>query len=159
TVSIGGNTAASADISDYLSARLPAFIGTVVALSFVLLLVVFRAPLVALKAAVMNVLSIIAAYGVVGYAMRGGSFGGLIGIHEPIRLDSFIPLMMFAILFGLSMDYEVFLLSRVREEYLKHGDNGRAVADGLAQTARVITAAAAIMVAVFLSFVLGDDVM
>jgi RND superfamily putative drug exporter len=156
--SLTGNTAASVDINDYMAGRLALFIGTVVVLSFLLLLVVFRSLLVALKAALMNVLSIAAAYGVVGLATQGGWFGNLIGIHEAIPLPSFIPMMMFAILFGLSMDYEVFLLSRVREEYVRTGDNGLAVADGLATTARVITAAAAIMVAVFGAFVLGDNV-
>jgi putative drug exporter of the RND superfamily len=158
TVRVGGNTAAAADINEYMAGRLPIFIGTVVFLSFILLLVVFRSVLVALKAAVMNILSILAAYGVVGWAMQGGWFGGLIGIHEPQPLPSFIPMIMFAILFGLSMDYEVFLLSRIREEWLRTGNNGLAVADGLAQTARVITAAGAIMVCVFSGFVLGDDV-
>jgi RND superfamily putative drug exporter len=157
-VSITGNTAASEDINDYMAGRLPIFIGTVVFMSFLLLLVVFRSVLVAVKAALMNVLSIAAAYGVVGLATQGGWFSNLIGIHEAIPLPSFIPMMMFAILFGLSMDYEVFLLSRVREEYLRTGDNAVAVADGLATTARVITAAAAIMVSVFLAFVLGDNV-
>ena len=158
-VSITGNTAATRDVNDYMSTRLLWFIGTVVLLSFLLLLVVFRSLLVAFKAAVMNVLSIAAAYGVVSLATQGGWFGNLIGIHEAIPVPSFIPMMMFAILFGLSMDYEVFLLSRMREEFLKTGDNGLAVADGLAATARVITAAAAIMVSVFLAFAFGDNVM
>jgi RND superfamily putative drug exporter len=156
-VSVTGNTAASRDVNDYMATRLPWFIGTVVVLSFLLLLIVFRSLLVALKAAVMNVLSIGAAYGVVSLATQAGWFGHLLGINEPIPLPSFIPMMMFAILFGLSMDYEVFLLSRIREEYLRSGDNALAVADGLAATARVITAAAAIMICVFLAFVLGDE--
>jgi len=157
-VAFTGETAASVDVNDYMAGRLPWFIGSVVLLSFVLLMTVFRSVLIAVKASVMNVLSIAAAYGVVGLAINGGPLGDLIGIQEPVPLPSFIPMMMFAILFGLSMDYEVFLLSRVREEYVRTGDNATAVADGLAATARVITAAAAIMVAVFLAFVLNDDV-
>ena len=158
-VSVTGNTAASRDVNDYMATRLLWFIGTVVVLSFLLLLIVFRSLLVALKAAVMNVLSIAAAYGVVSLATQAGWFGHLLGINDPIPLPSFIPMMMFAILFGLSMDYEVFLLSRMREEYVRTGDNGLAVADGLAATARVITAAAAIMVSVFIAFAFGDNVM
>ena len=157
-VAVGGSTAASIDATDYIADRLLVFIGAVIVLSFLLLLVVFRSVLVPLKAAVMNILSISAAYGVISIAAQGGWFGGLIGIDEPIPVPSFLPMMMFAILFGLSMDYEVFLLSRVREEYVRTRDNASAVADGLAATARVITAAAAIMVSVFLAFVLGDQV-
>jgi RND superfamily putative drug exporter len=152
-VNVSGLVAGGLDSNRYISARLPLLIGGVVLLSFLLLLVVFRSVLVAVKAAVMNLLSIGAAYGVVGLSVSGGWFGGLIGIPEPTPVPSFIPMMMFAILFGLSMDYEVFLLSRIREEYERTGDNGLAVADGLAATARVITAAAAIMVTVFLAFV------
>ena len=106
----------------------------------------------------LNLLSIIAAYGVVAYAAEGGWFGQLFGITTPTPIPAFIPMMMFAILFGLSMDYEVFLLSRVREEYLRTGDNATAVADGLAATAKVITAAALIMTAVFGAFVLDDQI-
>jgi len=157
-VYVGGATAAFVDQSEYLSARLPWFIGAVVLLSLWLLMGVFRSVLVAVKAAVMNLLSIGAAYGVLSLASNGGWLGDLIGIPEPIPVPAFIPMMMFAILFGLSMDYEVFLLSRVREEYVRTRDNGLAVADGLATTARVITAAAAIMCAVFLAFVLSDVV-
>ena len=106
----------------------------------------------------MNLLSVLAAYGVITVAAGGGWFGQLIGIHAATPVPSFIPMMMFAILFGLSMDYEVFLLSRIREEYQRSGNNAVAVADGLAATARIITAAAAIMIAVFLAFVPGDQV-
>ncbi|MDQ4134324.1 MAG: MMPL family transporter [Actinomycetota bacterium] len=155
---VGGPTAATIDANDYVAERLPWFIGIVVALSFVLLMAVFRSVLVPLKAAVMNVLSIAAAYGVVALATQGGWLGGLLGIEEAVPVPSFIPMMMFAVLFGLSMDYEVFLLSRIREEYLRTGDNTQAVADGLAKTARVITAAAAIMVSVFLAFVMSDEI-
>ena len=129
-----------------------------IVLSFLLLLAVFRSVLVAAKAAVLNLLSIIAAYGVVAYAAEGGWFGQLFGITTPTPIPAFIPMMMFAILFGLSMDYEVFLLSRVREEYLRTGDNATAVADGLAATAKVITAAALIMTAVFGAFILDDQI-
>jgi RND superfamily putative drug exporter len=156
-VIVGGSTAASIDATDYVADRLPFFIGVVLVLSFLLLMVVFRSVLVPLKAAVMNVLSICAAYGVMSLAVKGGWFGGLFGIDEPLPVPSFLPMMLFAIVFGLSMDYEVFLLSRVREEYIRTRDNATAVADGLASTARVITAAAAIMVSVFLAFVLGED--
>ena len=152
-VKVGGTTAAFVDQSELVAARLPLFIAGVVGLSFLLLLAAFRSPLIALKAGVMNLLSVGAAYGVIAYFAQGTWAGELIGIDTATPVAPFIPVMMFAILFGLSMDYEVFLLSRVREEYLRHGDTTRAVAEGLARTARVITAAAAIMVAVFLAFV------
>ncbi len=158
TVVIGGITAANVDQTDSISSRLPVFIAAVIFLSFLLLLAVFRSVLVAAKAAVLNLLSIIAAYGVVAYAAEGGWFGQLFGITTPTPIPAFIPMMMFAILFGLSMDYEVFLLSRVREEYLRTGDNATAVADGLAATAKVITAAALIMTAVFGAFILDDQI-
>jgi RND superfamily putative drug exporter len=152
-VDVSGVVAGGLDSTRYISHRLPLLVGGVVLLSFLLLLVVFRSILVAVKAAVMNLLSIGAAYGVVALCVNGGPLGDLIGIPEPTPVPSFIPMMMFAILFGLSMDYEVFLLSRIREEYERTRDNGLAVADGLAKTARVITAAAAIMCTVFLAFV------
>jgi RND superfamily putative drug exporter len=158
SVSVGGTTAMSVDATRYIVDRLAAFIAVVILLSFLLLLVVFRSILVPLKAAIMNLLSVGAAYGVVAVMVRGGWLGGLVGIHDPVPIPSFIPMMMFAILFGLSMDYEVFLLSRIREEYARTGDNASAVADGLAHTARVITAAAAVMISVFLAFVLADQV-
>jgi RND superfamily putative drug exporter len=156
-VHVGGLTAAGIDVSDRLAARLPLFIGAVLALSFLLLLAVFRSVLVPLKAVVMNLLSIGAAYGIIVAVFQWGWFGNLVGIAKTGPIAPFIPMMMFAILFGLSMDYEVFLLSRMREEYDRTGDNGLAVADGLAATARVITAAALIMVTVFGSFVFGDN--
>jgi RND superfamily putative drug exporter len=155
---VGGTTAAFIDDSEQTASRLPLFIGGVVLLSFVLLMAVFRSLAVAIKAAVMNLLSIGAAYGVMTLAADGGRFGGLIGIDDPTPVPGWLPMTMFAVLFGLSMDYEVFLLSRVREEYVRTGDNRRAVADGLANTARVITAAAAIMVTVFGAFVMEDAV-
>ncbi|HEX3621830.1 MAG TPA: MMPL family transporter [Acidimicrobiales bacterium] len=156
-VLVGGFTAISIDQSNYISRRLPIFIGSVVLLSFVLLTTVFRSPLVALKAGIMNLLSIAAAYGVMSYAVQGTWLGRLFNIPET-PIPAFVPMIMFAILFGLSMDYEVFLLSRIREEYLRKGDNGVAVADGLAATARVITAAAAIMVFVFGVFIFDPNV-
>jgi putative drug exporter of the RND superfamily len=157
-VYVGGLTSAFVDQSDYVADRIPFFIGGVVILSFLLLLAAFRAPLIALKAGVMNLFSVGAAYGVVALAAEGGAFGGLLGVDTDTPVPPFIPVMMFAVLFGLSMDYEVFLLSRVREEFLKTRDTSRAVADGLAKTARVITAAAAIMVVVFLAFIASTEV-
>jgi len=158
TAEIGGVTAALEDQSEYITGRMPVFIAGVVGLSFLLLLVAFHSPLISLKAAVMNLLSVGAAYGVMTVVAQGGSVGKLIGIDHEVPIAPFMPVMMFAILFGLSMDYEVFLVSRIREEYLRHGDTRRAVADGLARTARVITAAAAIMVVVFLAFLAAPDV-
>ena len=158
TAEIGGVTAALEDQSEYMKDRMPLFIAGVVGLSFLLLLVAFHSPLISLKAAVMNLLSVSAAYGVMTLVAKGGAVGGLIGIDHEVPVAPFMPVMMFAILFGLSMDYEVFLISRIREEYLKDGDTRRAVADGLAKTARVITAAAAIMVVVFLAFLAAPDV-
>ena len=154
---IGGVTAALEDQSEYITGRMPAFIIGVVGLSFLLLLVAFHSPLISLKAGVMNLLSVSAAYGVMTLVAKGGAVGELIGIDHEVPIAPFMPVMMFAILFGLSMDYEVFLISRIREEYLKHGDTRRAIADGLAKTARVITAAAAIMVVVFLAFLAAPD--
>jgi RND superfamily putative drug exporter len=155
---VGGLSAAFVDQSGYVADRIPLFFGGVLLLSFFVLLAAFRAPLIALKAGVMNLLSVGAAYGVVALAAEGGALGSLLGVDTDTPVPPFIPVMMFAILFGLSMDYEVFLLSRVREEYLRTGNTSRAVADGLAKTARVITAAAAIMVVVFLAFVFSTEV-
>ena len=155
---VGGTTASLVDQSEVTAQRLPLFVGGVVGLSFLLLVAAFRAPIVALKAGVMNLLSIAAAYGVVALVADGGFAGSLIGIDTATPVPPFIPVMMFAILFGLSMDYEVFLLSRVRESYLARGETSGSVVEGLARTARVITAAAAIMVAVFGAFVLSGEV-
>ncbi|MFM8563197.1 MAG: MMPL family transporter, partial [Acidimicrobiia bacterium] len=132
-------------------------VGAVLLLSFLLLMAVFRSLLVPLKAVIMNLLSIGAAYGIVVAIFQWGWGADLIGIGAAGPIDPFIPMMLFAIVFGLSMDYEVFLLSRMKEEFDRTGDTATAVADGLAATARVITAAALIMVAVFGSFVAGDD--
>jgi RND superfamily putative drug exporter len=158
TAHIGGVTAALEDQSEYITDRMPLFIAGVVGLSFLLLLVAFHSPLISLKAALMNLLSVSAAYGVMTLVSKGGTVGELIGIDHEVPIAPFMPVMMFAILFGLSMDYEVFLISRIREEYLKDGNTSRAIADGLAKTARVITAAAAIMVVVFLAFLAAPDV-
>jgi putative drug exporter of the RND superfamily len=158
TVKVGGVTAALEDQSTYMTDRMPLFIAGVVGLSFLLLLIAFHSPLISLKAGIMNLLSVSAAYGVMTLAANGGGLSNLIGIDHEVPVAPFMPVMMFAILFGLSMDYEVFLVSRIREEYLRHGDTSRAVADGLAKTARVITAAAAIMVVVFLAFLAAQDV-
>ena len=157
-VLVGGTTASFVDQSELVRDRLPLFIGGVVGLSFLLLLLAFRAPVMALKAALMNLLSVGAAYGVIALAAEGGWAGSLVGIDTETPVAPFIPVMMFAVLFGLSMDYEVFLLSRIREEYLRTGSNRGSVVAGLAKTARVITAAAAIMVAVFLAFLASPEV-
>jgi RND superfamily putative drug exporter len=158
TVYVGGQTAAFIDEGDLVADRLPLFFAGVLGLSMLLMLVVFRSPALAVKAAVFNLLSVGAAYGVLALFAEGGFFGQLIGIDTDTPLPAAIPVIMFPILFGLSMDYEVFLLSRVREEYLRNGDRSRAVVDGVARTARVITAAAAIMVVVFLAFVGSAEV-
>ncbi len=155
-VYITGSTAASMDFTNYLSERLITFIGVVLLLSFLLLMMVFRSVLVPLKAVVMNVLSIAAAYGVVVAIFQWGWMSSVFGI-EPAPIEPFVPMMMFAIVFGLSMDYEVFLLSRVKEEFDRTGDAKTSVADGLAATAHVITAAAAIMIVVFGAFLLEDN--
>jgi RND superfamily putative drug exporter len=158
TAHVGGVTAALEDQSEYMKGRLPIFVLGVVGLSFLLLLVAFHSPLISLKAGIMNLLSVSAAYGVMTLAANGGGLSKVVGIDHEVPVAPFMPVMMFAILFGLSMDYEVFLVSRIREEYLKDGNTRRAIADGLAKTARVITAAAAIMVVVFLAFLAAPDV-
>jgi RND superfamily putative drug exporter len=156
TAYVGGETAGSVDASAYLSSRLIWVIAVVLLLAFLLLMAVFRSLAIPAKAVVVNMLSVGAAYGVIVAVFQWGWLGGLIGIGATGPIDPWIPLMMFTILFGLSMDYEVFLLSRIREEWRRSADNSTAVADGLAKTARVITAAAAIMICVFGSFVIGD---
>lgn len=155
---VGGSTATFDDQSSYIADRLPVFFLGIIGLSFLLLLSAFHSPLISLKAGIMNLLSIGAAYGVMTLFAKGGSVGSVIGIDHEVPIAPFMPVMMFAILFGLSMDYEVFLLSRIREEFLRHGDTQRAIAHGLAKTARVITAAAAIMVVVFLAFLTDNQV-
>ena len=153
---VGGETAGSIDAATFLGGRLPVVIAAVLALAFLFLMAVFRSVVLPLKAVVMNLLSVGAAYGVMVAVFEWGWLGGLIGIGKTGPIDPWIPVTMFTILFGLSMDYEVFLLSRIREEWLRTGDNSLAVANGLAVTGRIITAAAAIMFCVFGSFVVND---
>jgi len=156
-VHVGGLTASFDDVSQLLSERLPLFIGTVLLLSFILIMVVFRSILIPIKAVVLNMLSIGAAYGVLVAVFQWGWGKDLLGLGNTGPIESFVPMMLFAILFGLSMDYEVFLLSRIKEEYDLTHSNNMAIVKGLSRTARVITAAAAIMITVFGSFVLGDQ--
>jgi putative drug exporter of the RND superfamily len=154
---VGGQTAGYIDLGAQIAEKLPLMIAIVVALSFFVLLIAFRSLLVPIKAAAMNLLSVAAAYGVVTAVFQLGWGSSLIGLDHSIPIVSFVPLLMFAILFGLSMDYEVFLLTQMREHYTQYGDERRAVVEGLANTGRVITSAAAIMVCVFTSFVLNGD--
>jgi putative drug exporter of the RND superfamily len=153
TVYVGGVTAGAVDFATVLSRKLPLFVGVVVLLSALLLMVVFRSLVIPLQAAVMNLLSISASLGVIVAIFQWGWLGSLIGV-QPAPIDSFIPVLLFAIVFGLSMDYEVFLVSRMHERWTRTHDHSRAVAEGLSLTGRVVTAAAAIMVCVFLSFTL-----
>ena len=159
SVDVGGMAAANLDSTRGVADRLPLFFGGVLLVSFLLLMLVFRSVVVPLKAVVMNLLASAAAFEVLTLAVSGGPLGDLVGIPEATPVPILIPIGVFAILFGLSMDYEVFLLSRIKEEYDRTGDNALAVADGLAKSARVITAGAAVMITVFLSFVLGQDVL
>jgi len=154
---VGGQTAGYIDLATQIGDKLPLMIAIVVALSFLVLLIAFRSLLVPIKAAAMNLISVAAAYGVVTAVFQLGWGSSLIGLDHPIPIVSFVPLLMFAILFGLSMDYEVFLLTQMREHFKQNGDEHRAVVEGLANTGRVITSAAAIMVCVFTSFVLNGD--
>jgi len=154
-VHLGGQTAGAIDFANVMSARLPYFVAAVLALSFLLLLFVFRSVLVPLKAVLMNLLSIGAAYGVIVAIFQWGRGADIVGVSAA-PIEAWVPMMLFAIVFGLSMDYEVFLLSAIREQYDRTGDNATAVTEGLASTARVITAAALIMVFVFGSFVVSD---
>jgi RND superfamily putative drug exporter len=152
---VGGLTAEFIDIGDRIAARLPYFIGAVVLMSFLLLMLVFHSVLVPLTAAVMNLLSVGAAYGAIVAVFQWGWFKDVIGLESTVPIVPFVPMMMFAVLFGLSMDYQVFLLTRIREEYDATGDTREAVVLGLARTARVITSAALIMICVFGAFVLN----
>ena len=154
---VGGQTAGYIDLASQISDKLPLMIAIVVGLSFIVLLVAFRSLLVPVKAAAMNLISVAAAYGIVTAVFQLGWGSSLIGLDHAIPIVSFVPLLMFAILFGLSMDYEVFLLTQIREHYEKYGDPRRAVVEGVANTGRVITSAAAIMVCVFTSFVLSGN--
>ena len=153
-----GATAYQADISAGLPRQMVLFVSAVIGLSILVLTIVFRSVLVPLKAALLNLISIAAAYGVIVAVFQWGWGAGLIGLEETVPINPLAPILMFAILFGLSMDYEVFLLSRVREQYLKHRDPQRAVVEGVGSTARVITSAALIMISVFGAFVLSNDV-
>ncbi|MFC9846104.1 MMPL family transporter [Streptomyces sp. NPDC060223] len=155
---VTGTTAAQVDFRDIVASRLPLIIGVVVALAFLIILIVFRGLLVALKAAVLNVLSIAASYGVVVAVFQWGWGGPALGVEGKVPIESYVPMMMFAIIFGLSMDYEIFLLSRVHEAWLRTGDAKASVAHALEITARVITCAALIMVSVFAAFVVSDNV-
>ena len=157
TVLVGGTTAILTDFTHVLSQKLPLFVGLVVGLSFLLLAVVFRSLVIPLTAAAMNLLSIGAAFGVVVAVFQHGTLGSLFGVNRPGPVESFLPVMLFAILFGLSMDYEVFLIARIHEEWIKSGENRTAVRNGLAATGKTITAAALIMILVFGSFILGGE--
>ncbi|SEF56544.1 putative drug exporter of the RND superfamily [Thermomonospora echinospora] len=152
TYLVGGPTAATQDFADTVSARIPLFVAIVVGLSALLLAAVFRSLLIPVKAALLNLLSIAAALGVITAVFQYGWFG-----VQPGPIEAFIPVMIFAIVFGLSMDYEVFLVSRIHEEWERTGDHGRAVREGVAATGRVITAAAAIMIVVFAAFILSPS--
>ena len=154
---VGGTTAIYDDFATYISGKLPLFFGIVILLSALLLMVAFRSLLVPLKAVLMNVLTIGASFGVVVAIFQWGWLGGLIGLDTTAPIESFLPVMVFAIIFGLSMDYEVFLMSRVHEEWERRRDASEAVVHGLASTGRVITAAATIMICVFASFALGGN--
>ena len=154
---VGGRTAVFIDLGDQIRTRMPLFFAAVIGLSFILLMAVFRSVLIPIKAAIMNLLSAGAAYGVLVAVFQWGWFGGVLGVEGTGPIESFLPMMMFAVLFGLSMDYEVFLVSRIQEEYLESGDNAESVARGLSATTRVISAAAAIMIAVFLSFAFSEQ--
>ncbi len=155
-VYVGGVTAGAVDFASLLGKKLPLFIGVVVLLSALLLMVVFRSLVIPLQAAIMNLLSIGASLGVIVVVFQWGWIDGLLGISGG-PIESFVPVMLFAIVFGLSMDYEVFLVSRIHEQWARNGDSRRAVSEGLALTGRVVTAAAAIMICVFLSFMLGEN--
>jgi len=155
TIYVGGVTAIFVDFANVLGKKLPLFIGLVVFLSFLLLALAFRSLVVPLTAAVMNLLSIAAGFGILTAVFQHGWFGGFFGVNQPGPIETFIPVMMFAILFGLSMDYEVFLVSRIHEEWMHCGDNTLAVRNGIAATGKTITAAALIMILVFGSFIFG----
>ncbi len=154
---VGGTTAGYVDLADEISSRLVLTIGVVVALSFVLLLLAFRSILIPLTAGVMNLISIGAAFGVVTVVFEKGRGVQAVGLDGEVPIVSFVPLMMFAILFGLSMDYEVFLMTHIKEAWERTRDNTQAVIDGVAHTGRVITSAALIMVSVFFAFIINGD--
>ncbi|WP_298558527.1 MMPL family transporter [Streptomyces luteogriseus] len=155
---VTGTTATQVDFRDIVASQLPVIIAVVVGLAFLIILAVFRGLLVAVKAAVLNVLSIAASYGVVVAVFQWGWGGPALGVHGKVPIESYVPMMMFAIVFGLSMDYEIFLLSRVHEAWLRTGDAKASVAHALEITARVITCAALIMVSVFAAFIVSDNI-
>ncbi|WP_159810737.1 MMPL family transporter, partial [Cellulomonas citrea] len=157
TVHVGGPTATRLDLSDRIAQRLPWLVLATVLVAAGLLALAFRSVVVPLKAAAMDLVSVAAAYGVVTAVFERGWGAGLVGLDGPVAIDAYVPMMLFAVLFGLSMDYEVFLLSAVREHWLQTRDNTLAVRRGLAETGRIITAAALIMFSVFASFVLTDN--
>ena len=157
TASVGGTTAGYVDLADEISGKLVTTIAVVVFLSFLLLMLAFRSVVIPLTAGLMNLVSIGAAFGVVSAVFEKGWGVGVVGLESEVAIVSFVPLMMFAILFGLSMDYEVFLMTHIKEAWERTGDNTRAVIDGVAHTGRVITSAALIMVSVFFAFVLNGD--
>jgi RND superfamily putative drug exporter len=157
TADVGGTTAGYVDLADEISGRLVITIAVVVGLSFLLLLLAFRSVVIPLTAGLMNLISIGAAFGVVTAVFENGWGVGLVGLQHDVAIVSFVPLMMFAILFGLSMDYEVFLMTHIKEAWERTGDNRQAVIDGVAHTGRVITSAALIMVSVFFAFVINGD--
>jgi putative drug exporter of the RND superfamily len=157
-VYVGGPNAATIDFAEEVGSRLPLMIGIVIVMSLMLLIALVRSVTIAVQAAVMNLLSIGAAYGVLVAVVQWGWFGSALGFPTDMPITTWVPMMMFPLLFGLSMDYEVFLISRVREEYERTGDTRMAVTRGLARTAKVITAAAAVMIAVFTTALLGADV-
>lgn len=154
---VGGSTALFIDVGNHVTSRLPIFFGAVIALSFLLLMAVFRSIVVPVKAALMNLLSIGSSFGILVAVFQWGWLGSIVGVSREGPVESFLPMMLFAVLFGLSMDYEVFLVSRIQEEYVATRDNTESVARGLAATTRVITAAAAIMICVFAAFGLSNQ--
>lgn len=156
-VYVGGFTATTVDLYAEIAAKTPLFIGIVIVLAFIVLMVAYRSLVIPLKAAVMNLISITAAYGVVTAVFVWGWGASLIGLDGPVPIDAYVPMMMFAVLFGLSMDYEVFLLTSFREHFARSGDMHVAVRRGLAETGRLVSSAALIMVVVFGSFVFADD--
>ena len=158
TGDVTGTTAATIDFQSTVSSRLPVIVAIVLVAAFLLLLAAFRSPVLALKAALLNLLSIGAAYGVIVAVFQWGWGAGLLGLSGTVPIESYVPMIIFAIVFGLSMDYEVFLISRIREHWLQSHDNQHSVATGLSQTARVITCAALIMASVFFAFLLSTNV-
>lgn len=154
---VGGPTVLFVDVGNKIQDRLALFFAAVIGLSFVLLMVVFRSVVIPMTAAILNLLAVGAAYGVLVAVFQWGWLGGILGVERAGPIETFVPMMLFAVLFGLSMDYEVFLVSRIREEWLLRKDNDAAVSAGLTATTRVIAAAAAIMASVFFSFALSDE--